>query len=72
MLLQIVNQGIKCNLFPDAGEDDEKGSEQRDEDDTQRDGGHVCGDGRPIGVIVKSGTAIVSKRIEPASHFICR
>ena len=57
-------------LFADAGEDDEEGHEERDEDDAQRDGRYISGHGRPVGVIVQGRSSVVTKRIEPASHFL--
>ena len=56
------------DLFADAGEDDEEGGEEGDEDDAQRDGRHVSGDGRPVGVVVQRRSAIVTERVEPAPH----
>ena len=55
-------------LFPDAGEDDDEGDEERYEDDAEGDGGHVAGHRRTVGVIVERRTAVVTKGIEPASH----
>ena len=57
-------------LFPDAGEDDNEGDEERYEDDAEGDGGHVTGHSCPVGVVVQRRTAVVTESVEPTSHFI--
>lgn len=58
----------RTHLFADAGEDDEKGEEDGEEDEVQCESVHVPRDRRSVVVAVQGGAAIVSERVEPALH----
>lgn len=55
-------------LFTNAGQNDEEGHKESDEDDAKCDGGIIASHGRPVGAVVKCWSTVVAKRIEPAPH----
>lgn len=55
-------------LFTNAREDNKKGHEQGDEHHAESDGGNIARHGRPVGSVIQRRSAVVTERIEPASH----
>lgn len=56
------------HLFPNAGEDDEEGQEDGEEDEVQCEGVHVPRDRGAVAVAVQGGAAIGPERVEPTLH----
>lgn len=57
-------------FFSHAGQHDEERHKDGDEDDAECDGGHIASHGRSVCAVVERRSTVVTKRIEPAFHFL--
>lgn len=63
------NNNFYTHLFANTGQDNQKGHVECQENHAKGDGRDIDRDGSSIGAVVKRRTAIVTKCVEPASHF---